>query len=134
MAAPRFALRGDLLDFTGPPAWGDVDPPALRWRPGHWLLVEGGRIVAVQADAPGPDFERHDHAGRLVLPGFIDTHVHSPQIDVMASYGTELLDWLTTHTYPAEARHHEAAHAEATAALFVDALVGHFTGMPESLP
>jgi guanine deaminase len=123
----RVALRGDLLDFTGAPAWGDVDPPALRWRPGHWLLIEGERIVAVQADPPGPGIERIDHAGRLVLPGFIDTHVHSPQIDVMASYGTELLDWLTTHTYPAEARHHEASHAETAAALFLDALLAHGT-------
>ena len=126
-AAHRVALRGDLLDFTGAPAWGDVEPPALRYRPDHWLLVEGGRIVAVQPQPPGPEFERLDHAGRVVLPGFIDTHVHSPQIDVMASYGTELLDWLTTHTYPAEARHHDAAHAEATAALFLDALVAHGT-------
>ena len=38
-------------------------------------------------------------------------HVHSPQIDVIASYGTELLDWLTTHTFPAEARHADPAHA-----------------------
>ena len=44
----------------------------------------------------------HDHRGRLVLPGFIDTHVHSPQLDVIASYGTELLDWLDTYTFPAE--------------------------------
>jgi guanine deaminase len=126
-AAARIAIHGDLLDFSAEPAWGDVDSPALRFRPGHWLLAEGGRIVAVQAEAPGEGWPRHDHAGRLVLPGFVDTHVHSPQIDVIASYGSELLDWLSMHTFPAEARHADGAHAEAAAAHFLDALLAHGT-------
>jgi len=121
------AVRGDLLDFTGEPAWGDTESAAVRFRADHWLLVEGGRIAAAQAQAPGEGWERHDHRGRLVMPGFIDTHVHSPQIDVIASYGTELLDWLTTHTFPAEARHADLAHTEAAAALFLDALIAHGT-------
>jgi guanine deaminase len=123
----RIALRGDLLDFTSAPAWGETESAAVRYRPDHWLLIEGGCVAGVQAEAPGEDWQRHDHAGRLILPGFIDTHVHSPQIDVIASYGTELLDWLTTHTFPAEARHADDAHTEATAALFLDALLAHGT-------
>ena len=123
----RLALHGDLLDFTAAPTWGDIEPAGLRFRPAHWLLVEAGRIVGAQAEAPPEGWHRIDHAGRLILPGFIDTHVHSPQIDVIASYGTELLDWLTTHTFPAEARHADAAHAELAAGHFVDALLGHGT-------
>ena len=126
-AGARVAIHGDLLDFSADPGWGDVDSAAIRFRPDHWLLVDAGRIVAVQADAPGEGWTRHDHAGRLVLPGFVDTHVHSPQIDVIASYGTELLDWLTTHTFPAEARHADVAHADAAAAHFLDALLAHGT-------
>ena len=126
-AAAKSAIRGDLLDFTAAPAWGETESAAVRWRPDHWLLVDGGCIVGAQAEAPGDDWQRHDHAGCLILPGFIDTHVHSPQIDVIASYGTELLDWLTTHTFPAEARHADVAHTEATAALFLDALLAHGT-------
>ncbi len=123
----RIAIHGDLLDFTGDPAWGETDSAALRFRPDHWLLVDGGRIVGAQAEAPGDGWIRHDHAGRLVLPGFVDTHVHSPQIDVIASYGTELLDWLATHTFPAEIRHADVDHAEAAAARFLDALLAHGT-------
>ena len=123
----RIAIRGDLLDFTSAPAWAETESAAVRWRPDHWLLVDGGSIVGAQAEAPGDEWQRHDHAGCLILPGFIDTHVHSPQIDVIASYGTELLDWLTTHTFPAEARHADVAHTEATAALFLDALLAHGT-------
>ncbi|MEO6896718.1 MAG: guanine deaminase [Caldimonas sp.] len=123
----RIALHGDLLDFTGEPAWGETDCADVRLRRDHWLLVQGGRIVAAQAEAPGEGWMRHDHGGRLILPGFIDTHVHSPQIDVIASYGTELLDWLETHTFPAEALHADIDHARAAAAHFLDALVAHGT-------
>jgi len=125
----RIALRGDLLDFTAAPAWGEVDPTGGRWRPDHWLLIVGGRIVGAQpASVPlAGDWERHDHAGRLILPGFIDTHVHSPQLDVIGSYGTELLDWLDTHTFPAEQRYADAAIAHAGAARFLDALIAHGT-------
>ncbi len=123
----RVAVRGDLLDFTGAPAWGETDSAAVRFRPDHWLLIEDGRIAGAQTEAPSEGWLRHDHAGRLILPGFIDTHVHSPQLDVIASYGTELLDWLTTHTFPAEARHADIAHTEATASCFLDALLAHGT-------
>jgi guanine deaminase len=123
----RIALHGDLLDFTGEPAWGDIDSTAVRFRPGHWLLVEGGRIVGVQAEAPDAGWQRIDHQGRLILPGFIDTHVHSPQLDVIASYGSELLDWLNSYTFPAEQRYADPAQAERGAALFLDALLAHGT-------
>ncbi|MEY8875253.1 MAG: guanine deaminase, partial [Leptothrix sp. (in: b-proteobacteria)] len=63
----------------------------------------------------------------LILPGFIDTHVHSPQLDVIASYGTELLDWLETYTFPAESRYADAEVAQAGAARFLDALLAHGT-------
>lgn len=123
----RIAIHGDLLDFVAEPAWGEVDSAAVRWRPAHWLLVEDGRIAAVQPDAPDASWTRIDHTGRLILPGFIDTHVHSPQLDVIASYGTELLDWLNTYTFPAERRYADPAVAEAGAALFLDALLAHGT-------
>ncbi len=126
-AFDTWALRGDLLDFTGAPAWGDLQPPALRWRPGHWLLVRGSRIEAVQAEPPGPQWRRVDHSGRLVLPGFIDTHVHAPQLDVLASYGTELLDWLENHTFPAEARYADERVAQRGAERFIDSLLAHGT-------
>lgn len=129
MTAPtrptRTAIRGDLLDFTAAPAWGELEPAGLRWRPDHWLLVEGGRIVGAEPTLP-PGWEEatcHDHRGRLVMPGFIDTHVHSPQLDVIASYGTELLDWLDTYTFPAERKHADPVVATAGAEVFCDALL-----------
>lgn len=123
----RIALRGDLLDFTAEPDWGVTESSAVRFRPDHWLLIEDGRIVGVQAEAPGADWPCEDHAGRLILPGFIDTHVHSPQLDVIGSYGSELLDWLNTYTFPAERRYADPEVAARGAALFLDALLAHGT-------
>ena len=123
----RIALRGDLLDFVAEPGWGEVDSAAVRFRPDHWLLVEDGRIVGAQAQEPEAGWTRHDHSGRLILPGFIDTHVHMPQLEVIASYGSELLAWLETYTFPAEMRFADPAHSHAGAALFVDALLAHGT-------
>ena len=126
-APARIALRGDLLDFTAEPGWGVVDSGAVRFRPDHWLLIENGRIQGAQATEPGEGWERHDRSGRLILPGFIDTHVHMPQLDVIASYGTELLDWLNTYTFPAEIRYADPEHSRIGAALFLDSLLAHGT-------
>jgi guanine deaminase len=122
------AYLADLLDFTAAPAWGERDPLAVRWRPAHWLLVdESGRIVAVQPEAPGPDWVHDRQPGRLLLPGFIDCHVHSPQIGVLGSWGSELLDWLNTYTFPAETAWSDPAVAARGTAHFLDALLAHGT-------
>ncbi len=121
----RLALRGDLLDFTADPGLDDAGGPGARYRPDHYLLIDDGRIVGTQpADVPlAGDWPVQDHRGRLVLPGFIDTHVHSGQLDVIGAYGSALLDWLETYTFPAERRMAEPAHAERISNLFCDALL-----------
>ena len=126
--SPHLALRGDLLDFTADPGFAAPPAPACASAPttGCW-----SRTAASSARSPATsarrDWQRHDHRGRLILPGFIDTHVHSPQLDVIARYGTELLEWLDTYTFPAERRHAEDAEAPAGAARFLDALLCHGT-------
>ena len=128
MNAPqRFALRGDLLDFIATPARADPDSAALRFRRDHWLLIDAGRIVGAQPAAPGADWQRVDHAGRLILPGFVDTHVHSAQLDVIGSWGAQLLDWLETYTFPSEQRFADAQQAQRGSNAFLDALLAHGT-------
>ena len=128
-AERRFALRADLLDFSADPGWGvpGDDSPGLRWRPDHWLLVHDGRIAGVQAEAPDASWPQHEHRGQLLMPGFIDTHVHMPQLEVIASFGTELLHWLETYTFPAELRYADPAVCAAGASRFLDALLAHGT-------
>ena len=124
----KIAIRADLLDFTATPSWGSPSLHGVRFRPDHWLLIgDDGRIQGAQREDPGPDWQRHEHRGRLLMPGFIDTHVHAPQLDVIGSWGASLLDWLQSYTFPAEARQADPAEAAAGAAQFLDALLAHGT-------
>src|SRR5688572_32062364 len=96
-------LRGSILHFLRDPGPGlePSGPDASAWQ--YWddgaLKIVDGRVAAIgPADevlsASGADYEFHDHRGKLILPGFVDTHVHSAQVDVIASFGRQLLDWL----------------------------------------
>ena len=132
----RLILQGDLLDFPADPGFAPPEEArqagAVRWRPDHRVCIEAGRIVAVQplATPLAEDWqgaEVIDHRGQLILPGFIDTHVHCPQLDVIASFGTELLDWLNTYTFPAERAYADPAVSHAGAERFLKALWGHGT-------
>ena len=129
--AQKLAIRADLLDFTATPNWGSPTLHGVRFRPDHWLLVGAdGRIQGAEPAAgftPDASWLQHDHRGQLLMPGFIDTHVHCPQLDVIASWGAGLLDWLETYTFPAEQRHASPEVAAAGAARFLDALLAHGT-------
>ncbi|SDS15269.1 guanine deaminase [Pseudomonas oryzae] len=68
-----------------------------------------------------------EYPDALIVPGFVDTHIHFPQVGVVASYGTQLLDWLETYTFPAEARFADPAHAREQAAFFLRELLRNGT-------
>lgn len=122
---------------------GAPDPTALTDIPHGAVVVDGTTIVAVGEAAdlvPALTAETrqtppvvhgsvppvvHDHGDRLIVPGFVDCHVHYPQLGMIASPGEQLLDWLDRYTFPAEARFADLAHAEATADVFTDQLLAH---------
>lgn len=68
-----------------------------------------------------------DLTGKLIMPGFIDTHIHYPQVDVIASYGEQLLDWLNNYTFPTELQFKDKAFASETANFFLDELLKNGT-------
>ena len=68
-----------------------------------------------------------DYGDALVLPGFIDAHIHFPQYRMLAAPGKDLLDWLNRFTFPEERRYASARHARAAAERFLDRLVQHGT-------
>ena len=104
-------------------------------RPLGWEYLDDGVLIltdgkvsdlrpAQQLEQAGFDLTTCESlADGLLLPGFIDTHVHSPQIDVIGSYGEQLLDWLNRYTFPAEIRFADEAYAETAAADFLDGLL-----------
>lgn len=122
-------VRAELLSFDADP--GDSDTPApgsvLHIADGA-LWIESGRIRAVEeyaslAPTLPPDTEVIDHRGKLITPGFIDSHVHYVQLEIIASYGRQLLDWLNDYTFPEEQRFADPDHAAALTDAFLDELL-----------
>jgi len=68
-----------------------------------------------------------DLRGSLILPGFIDTHIHYPQMDIIGGYGSHLLEWLERYAFPAEIAYADQPFAAAQAELFMRSLVRHGT-------
>jgi guanine deaminase len=69
----------------------------------------------------------HDYSGKLLLPGFIDSHLHFPQTEMLASFGEQLLDWLTDYTFPVERKFADPEYASYIAKIFVRQLHRHGT-------
>jgi guanine deaminase len=124
------AFRGEILDFTGDPATqGDA---AHRHHPDGVLVVRDGRVAAVgPAAAVLPtlpaDAVITDYRGKLILPGFVDTHIHYAQTDIIASSGAQLLEWLERYTFPVESRFADPEHARDVAEFFVQELLRNGT-------
>jgi guanine deaminase len=124
-------IRGRLLSFHREPQ-GIDDSAAYAYESDGALLVENGVIkasgsyAAVKAAAP-QGVPEIDHRPHLIVPGLIDTHLHFPQMQVMASYAADLLEWLNTYTFPEECRFVETAHAERIARHFFDEMIRHGT-------
>jgi guanine deaminase len=124
-------LRGRTLTFQRWPDGVD-DHAAYAYEEDGGLLIRGGRIVAAGnyadvARQAGEGVQKVDHRPHLLLPGFIDAHVHFPQMQVIASYGAELLDWLNTYTFPEETKFANTQHGRRIARLFLDEMVRHGT-------
>lgn len=106
-------------------------PDALHALEDGGLLVEDGHILACEdyADirAAHPRAEVVDLRGSVLLPGFVDTHVHYPQVRVLGGLGMGLLDWLDKNTLPEEARLSDDAYARAVAREFLSALAANGT-------
>ncbi len=126
----RRILRGRLLTFNAEPL-DDSDTDAYSYLTDGALLIADGRITAMgdfaQILEQAPEVPVTDHRPHLLMPGFIDTHVHFPQVQVIASWGAQLLDWLNTYTFPEETRFADPDHAETMAGHFLDLLIGHGT-------
>ncbi len=121
------AFRAELLSISRDPT---DDPDAVRHEPDGLLVVEDGLVIArgAYAELSGrfPQVPVEVLPG-LVVPGFVDAHVHYPQTDRIAAHGEQLLDWLERHIFPAEKAFADKAHADTVAAFFLDELLRNGT-------
>ncbi len=125
----KTAFRADLLHFHAEPDIEGKD--AYTYLDDGLLVIENGKVLDV-----GPcdlllsqhaDAVLVDYSGHLLLPGFIDTHIHYPQVEIIASYGEKLLDWLNNYTFPAEQQFADPDYANTLADFFLQELMRNGT-------
>ena len=121
----RHALRGAALTFVADPNEVGVQA-AMRHESDAVVAMEAGKIThfgaasQVLASLP-PDIPvRSTGKDTLILPGFIDCHVHYPQTQIIGSYGEQLMDWLDKYTFVAEQAFASPEYAREVADVFLD--------------
>ncbi len=123
------AYRAGLLYFHADPAFTER---AHAWHEDGLLVVAGGKVqaagdYATLAPTLPPGTQVTDYRGKIVMPGFIDAHVHYPQTDMIASPAPGLLPWLEQYTFPTERQFADPAHGAQVAEFFLDELLRNGT-------
>jgi guanine deaminase len=95
-----------------------------------FLAIDGARIVGIGdwRDVPRQSSSLTQLGRDIVIaPGFVDTHLHAPQLEMIGSYGGDLLEWLNRYTFPTEAKFKDPSHAAMVARVFFDELLRNGT-------
>jgi len=118
--------RASILHFVSNPSQTEKESSYEYWEDGL-LVVKNGKVEKVgKYSKLVSDYDASavtDYSGKLILPGFIDTHIHFPQTEMIASFGAELLDWLNTYTFPTEKQFGNKSYAEKIAKFFIRQLL-----------
>jgi len=121
------AYRAEILAVPDDPTTG---APIVHHADGL-LVVEDGMVAACGAFAELAGRYRGAQVtafpGKMIVPGFVDAHVHYPQTERIAAHGAQLLDWLDQHIFPAEIAFADRTHADAIAGFFLDELLRNGT-------
>jgi len=133
MSAPTdgvTALRGTVVTCRDDPFLTDP-ATAFAVETDGVVICRDGLVEAVGSAGEllktAPPGSVTDYSGCLIVPGFIDTHVHYVQTGMVASCGEQLLDWLDRYAFPAEMEFSDPAHAAAMAKVFCDELLRNGT-------
>lgn len=125
---PVQIFRGEVFSFKTSLSGGW---DAYDFYPDGGLVVSDGKIVEA---GPYAGISRRygsvdtvDYSGKLLMPGFIDTHIHYSQSSIIGMYGKQLLDWLNEYTYPAEIFFSSFEYAKQTARTFINELLRNGT-------
>ena len=121
------AYRASVMHFVEDPDKTSVEKSYQYFEDGM-LVVDDGKVVAAGlADDLIPflasNTEVIDYPNCLIMPGFVDTHIHYPQTEMIAAYGEQLLEWLDTYTFPVEAKFSDPEYARGIADRFLDELL-----------
>jgi len=125
----KIILRGRALSFVNEPQ-GISDSSSYRYFEDGAVVVSDGKIVALDdfdQISHGFSGEIIDHRPCLILPGLIDPHIHYVQMQIIASYAANLMEWLNKYTFVEEQKFADFAHASKIAQAFFDTLIRHGT-------
>ncbi|MFH6974577.1 guanine deaminase [Neisseria sp. 23W00296] len=118
----KTAIRGAMLSFRKDPFFHDMED-CLVYESDAVVVMENGKIVkAGAADKILPELDGvpvKRYADSLIVPGFIDCHVHYPQTEIIAAYGEQLIEWLNNYTFIAEQGFKNKEHADEVAEVFL---------------
>lgn len=125
------AIRGAIAHCLDDPGH-DANSPAVEYFADGLLILKHGRVAQVGAseallESLPENAPIADHRGQLIVPGFIDSHIHYAQTDMIASHGEQLLEWLNKYTFPTEAEFANAEHAHEVARFFLQELLRNGT-------
>lgn len=130
MSSPIKGFRASFLDAIADPFY-IPESDCIRYFPDGLLVVEHGKVKALgnyeQIHSQYADIPITHYPDRLIVSGFIDTHIHFPQMEMIASYGEQLLEWLSTYTFPTERKFANRNYALEIASLFLDELLRNGT-------
>lgn len=126
------AVRGSFLDITRTVQHPEEIEGHLRFIKDGLMIIRDGRVEWFGNWEEGhhqiPDSIRvRDYSGKMIVPGFVDTHIHYPQCEMVGAYGEQLLDWLNKHTFPAEKRYNDLEYAREMSAFFIKQLLRNGT-------
>ncbi|WP_414163361.1 guanine deaminase [Superficieibacter sp. BNK-5] len=126
------AIRGTFFDIAHPADTADDIAHYARHVDDGLLFIRDGHIQALMPWQEGeqylhPQTGYTDLRGKLLLPGFVDAHVHYPQTEMIGAFGEQLLEWLTTYTFPVESQFADEAYAAEIARFFVEQILSHGT-------
>jgi guanine deaminase len=123
-------FRASFLDAIADPFYAP-EADCIRYFPDGLLIVENGKVKDLgsyeELHPKYADIAIADYGDRLIVSGFIDTHIHFPQTEMIASYGEQLLEWLSTYTFPTERKFADRNYALEMAAIFLDELLRNGT-------
>jgi guanine deaminase len=120
-------FRGRIFTPVSDPFAHGVEDSYRWYEDGHLAVAADGTIISVGEWSEAPPGEIVDTNGLLITPGFIDTHLHAPQLEMIGSYGGDLLQWLTRYTFPTERKFEDPEHARRVARAFYDLLLRNGT-------
>lgn len=126
------AIRGRFLDIQNTVLKASDIDQAVRYIEDGLLITKNGKITwfgtweAGQAQL-NSEMNLQHYPDQLIVPGFIDTHIHFPQTEMIGAYGEQLLEWLNTYTFPTEIQFEDKDYADKIAKFFVNELLKNGT-------